>query len=120
MRPQQTPNGAHMDIGAHGDLSTLHWVQSEPCPHPDFLACEVTYGANPGQGTYPTLPYPGHQGSPIRQMCMTDSPVLSGVPGAARPHMSCPAGRGCRGQHAMPYTRLSLHRTCARLSAKEP
>ncbi len=46
-RPEQTPNGAHMDIGAHGDLSTLHWVQSAPCPHPDFLACDVTYGAAP-------------------------------------------------------------------------
>ena len=44
-RPDATPNGAHMDIGAHGDLSTLHWVQSAPCPHPDFLSCEVTYGA---------------------------------------------------------------------------
>ena len=44
-RPEETPNGAHMDIGAHGDLSTLHWVQSAPCPHPDFLSCEVTYGA---------------------------------------------------------------------------
>jgi len=45
VRPEQTPNGAHMDIGAHGDLSTLHWVQSEPSPHADFLSCEVTYGA---------------------------------------------------------------------------
>ncbi len=45
VRPEQTPNGAHMDIGAHGDLSTLHWVQSEPSAHPDFLSCEVTYGA---------------------------------------------------------------------------
>ena len=46
-RPEETPNGAHMDIGAHGDLSTLHWVQSAPCPHPDFLSCQVTYGAAP-------------------------------------------------------------------------
>ncbi len=44
-RPEEAPNGAHMDIGAHGDLSTLHWVQSAPCPHPDFLSCAVTYGA---------------------------------------------------------------------------
>ena len=46
-RPEQTPNGAHVDIGAPGDLSTLHWVLSAPCPHLGYLPCEVVYGAEP-------------------------------------------------------------------------
>lgn len=39
----QLENGAHMEIGVNGDLSTLYWRQNGPWD-PDTVPCRVTYG----------------------------------------------------------------------------
>ena len=36
-------NGAHMEIGVNGDLSTLYWRQNGPWD-PNTVPCRVTYG----------------------------------------------------------------------------
>ena len=36
-------NGAHMEIGTNGDLSTLYWRQNGPWD-PNTVPCRVTYG----------------------------------------------------------------------------
>jgi hypothetical protein len=40
----QSPYGAHMEIGTYGDLNSLYWAENEKPNHPDMILVGVTYG----------------------------------------------------------------------------
>lgn len=41
---EQSPYGAHMEIGNYGDLNSLYWAENEKPDHPDMILVGVTYG----------------------------------------------------------------------------
>jgi hypothetical protein len=41
---EQSPYGAHMEIGTYGDLNSLYWAENEKPDHPDMILVGVTYG----------------------------------------------------------------------------
>lgn len=43
---EELPNGAHMEVGAYGDLDSMRWVQNGPWA-PDTVEVNVAFGAPP-------------------------------------------------------------------------